>query len=129
MQLKSEMGITVSERQGKSLGGSHYYLEITQAYFLSCFVGIPNLQEMVFGGCTIVTYHREWFFGESNNQLGVTATTAWVERLDDKELICLLISKYNLTVSCALLWLPILFDGYFGIDSVLSAPAFICTYQ
>jgi hypothetical protein len=27
-----------------------YYLEITRWYLLSCFVGIPNLEDMVFGG-------------------------------------------------------------------------------
>ena len=53
-------------------------------YFLSCFVVIPNLKDMVFGGvngmdetidfgvcnyCAIERYHRVLSLGESNKQV------------------------------------------------------------
>ena len=37
-------------RPGRNLDGYSDYLENTQSYFLSCFVVIPNLKDMVFGG-------------------------------------------------------------------------------
>jgi hypothetical protein len=71
-------------RPGRNLDGYSDYLENTQSYFLSCFVVIPNLKDMVFGGvhgmdetsdfgvcnyCAIEIYHRERSSGESNKQL------------------------------------------------------------
>jgi len=68
-------------RPGRSLGGYSEYLQNMRSYFLSCFVIIPNLNDMVFGGvygmdetsdfgvgnyCAIERYHRLRSLGESN---------------------------------------------------------------
>ena len=42
--------LAVFGRPGRSLDGYSDYFENMQSYFLSCFVVIPNLKDMVFGG-------------------------------------------------------------------------------
>jgi len=76
--------LAIFGRPGRSLGGYSEYLQNMRSYFLSCFVIIPNLNDMVFGGvygmdetsdfgvcnyCATEIYHRARPLGESNKQL------------------------------------------------------------